>query len=92
MIYYSKRNKDWEDNLSSEFQMGFKAYIEEIAYEKGFLFENFGNWESCALLDSDKVNSKMLQEIGQEEWPLFSKSSDDQTFDFFCTPQKRNRH
>lgn len=30
MIYYSKRNKDWEEKLSDEFWNGFKAYIEEI--------------------------------------------------------------
>lgn len=80
MPYYSKRNKDWEDNLSSDFWNGFRAYIRDIVQE-GFFFENFGNWESGALLDSDKVNSKMLQEIGEAEWPLFSKPSDDQTFD-----------
>lgn len=81
MPYYSKRNKDLEEKLSDEFWMGFKAYIEEIAYEKGFFFENFGNWNGCSLLDSNKVTSKMLQEIGRQEWPLFDKPSDDQTFD-----------
>lgn len=81
MSYYSKRNKDWVEKLSNDFWQGFKAYIEEIAYGKGFLFENFGDWESGALLVSGKVNSRMLQEIGQAEWPLSGKPFDDQTFD-----------
>ncbi|MCK4306620.1 hypothetical protein KAW50_00165 [candidate division WOR-3 bacterium] len=79
MTYYSKRNKSWEDNLSSEFWQGFEAYINEIA-AKYFLFENFVDWKKCST-SFNKIKSKMLQEIGVGEWPLFSQPSDDKIFD-----------
>ncbi len=80
MTYYSKRNKGWEYDLSSEFWNGFKAYIEEIVQEK-YLYKIFGDWKNGFLANSDKVKSKMLQEIGVGEWPLFNQPSDDKIFD-----------
>jgi len=69
--YYSKRNKPLTKDISFDFWRGLCAYVQEIP-NKDWLNEHFGscddygNWHVV----KEWVNNKMLQEIGQELFPL----------------------
>ena len=70
--YYSKRNKPLQKDIPFEFWRGFGAYIKEIS-ENGWLNEYFGYWSDFNdswSLDKERVNNKMLQEIGHKLFPL----------------------
>jgi hypothetical protein len=70
--YYSKRNKPLAKNIPIDFWKGFGAYIQEIS-QRGWLDEHFGDWSDFGhemVLVKEKINNKMLQEIGCELFPL----------------------
>lgn len=64
--YYSKRNKSLSKQISYDFRKGLCAYIKEIS-ERGWLSEHFGHSDEFGQrwgLVNEKINNKMLQEIG----------------------------
>jgi hypothetical protein len=70
--YYSKRNKPPDKNITLNFWRGFDAFIKEIIQE-GMLSEYFGDWSYSSeswYVDNDRVNGKMLQEIGFSFYPI----------------------
>jgi hypothetical protein len=70
--YYSKRNKPLIKDIPFDFWRGLGAYVDEISKE-GWLSEHFGYWDGFNnewVLDKEKINNKMLQEIGHELFPL----------------------
>lgn len=73
--YYSKRNKPLQKDIPFDFWRGLSAYVEEIS-PKGWLSEHFGYWDSFNNewdLVKEKINNKMLQEIGHALFPLDPK-------------------
>ena len=70
--YYSKRNKPLDKDITLIFWRGVDAFIKEII-EKGWLSENFGSWSDYHerwYVEDERINRKMLQEIGFSFYPL----------------------
>ena len=72
--YYSRRNRPFTKDVTTEFWNAFKSYIDELA-NKDWLYEQFGDkyydfgqWHHC--VDKEKVKQKMLQEMGRALYPL----------------------
>ena len=82
--YYSKRNKPLMKDIPSDFWRGFCAYIQEIS-NKNWLSERFGYCDDYGYwhVVQERVNSKMLQEIGHALFPLEPKRilKDEDIFD-----------
>ena len=72
--YYSRKNQPYTKEITPEFWNAFKAYIDEIE-DQSLLYENFGeevygNDGPYRYVVKEKVNRKMLQEIGIALYPL----------------------
>lgn len=72
--YYSKRNKPLIKDIPFDFWRGLCAYIQEIS-SKDWLSERFGFCDDYGYwhLQNERVNNKMLQEIGHALFPLDPK-------------------
>ena len=72
--YYSRRNRPFTKDVTTEFWNAFKSYIGELAnkdwlYEQfGDEYHDFGQWHHC--VNEEKVRQKMLQEMGRALYPL----------------------
>jgi|GEM_PF-927463 len=74
--YYSRRNQPFTKDIDYKFWNAFKAYINELV-DNDWLYEEFGgedfdygNGRSYRYVVKEKVNRKMLQEIGRALYPL----------------------
>lgn len=77
MNYYSKRDKEYSENIGKDFFIAFNAYIEELLNEDfnhNSLANSFGEYN---FYDSDgpyisyeKINNKMAQELGYKKYPF----------------------
>jgi hypothetical protein len=72
--YYSRRNQPYSKEVTLEFWNAFRAYIDEIA-DKDLLYESFGQEVDgydgpYRNVVEEKVNRKMLQELGCSLYPL----------------------
>lgn len=82
--YYSKRDKPLQKQIPFDFWKGFCAYVQEISdnnwlSERFGYCDDFGDWH----VTKERVNNKMLQEIGHNLFPLDShqRPEEEVTFD-----------
>jgi hypothetical protein len=82
--YYSKRNKPLQKDIPFDFWRGLCAYIQEIS-SKDWLSERLGYSDDYGYwhIVQERVNNKMLQEIGHALFPLDPKRklTNELTFD-----------
>lgn len=87
MTYFSRKHQSLSLQISEEFWEAFKAYIIELGRDGGFA--EFGHWEPTYndgywVVNDDRVNLKMVQEIGKRLYPLDEidgKPDDERIFD-----------
>jgi len=77
MNYYSKRDKEYSENIGKDFFIAFNAYIEELINEdfnNNSLANSFGEHvyynSDGPFISENKINNKMAQELGYKKYPF----------------------
>ena len=105
MTYYSRRGKKLSSKVSEEFWEAFKACIRDFVREAWF--PDFSEWETSYgggywWANPEKVNLKMIQELGKNMYPLenMEMQPDDETifdlieffFKYVSKPLNHEKH